>query len=203
MTLKKMIIISVLFFSIATPDGQKPSRVPPKIPPFKPGMTAEEFAKWRAQIQQQKLEKMLKDLKLMERQAWKRLLRVNEQQWTSIESKYKKVEALRYEVLVRASCGGHDEQSFYWNKFSEDKGTTLISDRTLEEMTEAEKLVDDLIDLLEDEKSTNKAIRQKLEALQKVADAARNQLPKARMELEKVLTSPRQEAVFLLLGFID
>ena len=70
-------------------------------------------------------------------------------------------------------------------------------------MTEGERIAEELIDLLEDENSKEEEIRQKIDALQRAREKARRAKPKAQQELRKVLTTPRQEAVFLLMGYID
>lgn len=76
-------------------------------------------------------------------------------------------------------------------------------DKTLDELTEGERIVEELIDLLEDENSKDEEIRKKRDALQQFRENARRELVKARRELAAVLTSPRQEAVFLIMGSID
>ena len=70
-------------------------------------------------------------------------------------------------------------------------------------MTEGERIVEELTDLLEDKNSKEEEIRQKIDALQRARAKARKALPKAKQELAAVLTTPRQEAVFLLMGGID
>jgi len=142
------------------------------------------------------------ELKLMEREAWKRLLRIDERRWKRIQPKSEEVWILKREAQAHAlGYGGHSEQSFHWHKHS--KGTGGRSAKTPDEMTEGLKLADALVDLLEDANSTDEAIREKIDALQKVRDNARKQLPKAKQELANVLTTSRQEAVFLLTGSID
>jgi hypothetical protein len=56
---------------------------------------------------------------------------------------------------------------------------------------------------LENEKSTDEQIRKKIYALQKAREKAREALPEAKKELAEVLTTPRQEAIFLIRGYID
>lgn len=201
---KRTIIISVVCFSITLSAGQNQSRVSQKSTPYKRIMKPEDFKKWLAQLKEQEVERQKKNLDIMKREAWKRLLHVTEQQWRFIEPKHGELEALYHEKYIRAAGhGGRNEQGFRWHRRSKAKGGRGINAKNPEDLTEGEKLVEELIDLLEDEKSTDEVIRQKLDALQKAAVEARNQLPKARMELKKVLTSPRQEAIFLLLGYID
>jgi uncharacterized coiled-coil DUF342 family protein len=75
--------------------------------------------------------------------------------------------------------------------------------KTRDQMPEAYRVADELIDLLEDANSTDEQIRQKIDALQQARENARKALPKAKQELAAVLTTPRQEAVFLIKGYID
>jgi len=79
----------------------------------------------------------------------------------------------------------------------------MVKAKAPNEMTEGEKIVEELTDLLENENAKDEEIRRKIDALQQAREKAKGQLPKARQELRKVLTTPRQEAVFLLLGCID
>lgn len=79
----------------------------------------------------------------------------------------------------------------------------MVKAKAPDELTEGEKIVEELTGLLEDENSKEKEIRQKIDTLQRAREKARKQLPEAKQELAAVLTSPRQEAVFLLMGYID
>ncbi len=209
---KKRIILIVVCFSIVVFADQTPSQkqISPFPPRFLPGMTAEEFKKemekWHAQRQQQKREENWRimeygDLVVMELR--KQTLGVTKQQWRLIEPKYKRVETLRREahvhILTRVSRN-RDKISFHWKKLSVDDyfGKAKVPS----ELTEGEKIAEELIDLLEDENSTEEVIRQKIDALLRVRENAQKELPKAKQELAKVLT-PRQEAVLLLWEFIN
>ena len=175
------------------------------------GMTAEErekeskkFPEWLARKWQQDKEIAEEHSKLRIREAWKRLLRVTEQRWKPIESKHEKVWALRIETRVGAiGIGGRDEQSFRWHRRSKDVYPWAWGIKALDEQTEGERIAEELIDLLENENTKDLEFRQKIDALQQAREKARKQLPKARQELADVLTTPRQEAVFLLMGSID
>jgi membrane-bound ClpP family serine protease len=70
-------------------------------------------------------------------------------------------------------------------------------------MPEVYRIAEELIDLLEDEKSSDEDIREKIDALQQARQKAREALPQAKKELAEVLTTPRHEAIFLILGHID
>jgi len=70
-------------------------------------------------------------------------------------------------------------------------------------MIEGEKLADELIDLLEDENSKEEEIKKKIDELQQVREKARKELAKVGQELAPLITTPRQEAIFLIMGHID
>ncbi|OHB79638.1 MAG: hypothetical protein A2Z25_00490 [Planctomycetes bacterium RBG_16_55_9] len=195
----------IMCFSIIAIAGKPQAPFPSRLSHREKGMTSEKYRekvdRSHAESRQKFFRSVEEKTRLMSREVWKRLLRVNEQQWKTIEPKYEKYVALRREAYSRASgWGERSEQTFHWNKHS------MVADgrsaRTLDEMTEGEKIADALVDLLEDENTTDEAIRQKIDALQKLRDAARKQIPEARQELKKILTTPRQEAVFLVTGCI-
>ncbi|MFQ6036823.1 MAG: hypothetical protein ACE5NM_13370, partial [Sedimentisphaerales bacterium] len=169
------------------------------------GMTKEERREKLEQFRYEQRQKYLRSVeewkKPSKREAWKRLLRVNESQWKTIEPKVEKVSSLSYKARARALGRVIINGQFRWHRHSKGAGRTPA--RTPDEMTEGRKIADALVDLLEDEKSTDEAIRQKINELLKVRDKARRQLPKAKQELAEALTTPRQEAVFLLMGAID
>jgi membrane-bound ClpP family serine protease len=79
----------------------------------------------------------------------------------------------------------------------------MVKAKAPDELTEGEKIAEEFIDLLENENAKEEEIRRKIDALQRAREKARKQLPEARKELAAVLTSPRQEAVLLLMGYID
>ena len=208
MAKKRTILIAVACISLTVFTVQTLSQVPTRPPRLRDmkGMTEEERKKemenWRFQRRQQELKKSEERMKVMAREAWKRLLRVNERQWKLIEPKNEKVGSLVYETWAGASgWGGIEEQRFYWHRHS--KGSGGISAKAPHEMTEGQKIADELVGLLEDEKSKDEEIRRKIDALQQVREKARKELPEAGKELAALLTNPRQEAVFLLMGCID
>jgi hypothetical protein len=201
----KILIVSVVCFSVVL-AGQRPSYMPPEIPLPKPGMTSEERNKqikeWLDQQRRQERERTKESMDLMARQAWIRLLRVSERQWNLIEPKYRKVCDIELEIWTGAKgSSGSDEKGFRWLRRS--KSDSFRDANAAGEMTECERIAEELIELLEDEKSTDEAIKQKIDALQQFREKARKALPMAKQELSKVLTTPRQEAVFILMGYID
>ena len=201
----KILILFVVCFSVAL-AGQGPSYMPLIIPLPKPGMTAEEHKEEvRKAIEQHKRQERERDkeyMDLMARQAWIRLLRVSESQWNLINPKYKKANDLSWDVWIGAGVGGRDMESFHWNKPS-DTPQHPMEFKSRDQWTEGYIIVEELIELLEDEKSTNESIKQKIDALQQAREKAKKEWPKAKQELAATLTTPRQEAVFLLLGYID
>jgi len=202
----KIILISVACFSVVVLADQRPLYMPPKLPPLKPGMTPEEYhQEVEKAIEQQRREQRERDkeyMDLMSMQAWMRLLRVSEQQWKNIEPKYRKENDLAWEIWTGApGSGGRNEHDFHWHRRS--KGNGSREAKAPDEMTEGERIVEALTDLLENKDATNEQIRKQIHALQQAREKAKKELPKAKQELAKVLATPRQEAIFLILGHID
>ncbi len=206
MAKQRIILVLVVCFSLTTLAAQRPSGMLPKLPLRKQGMSAEEHRKEVEkaieQHKQQEADRSKEYINLMARQAWKRLLRVTDQQFKLIEQKREKVGRLYREKRVGAAgCEGNDEQSFRWYRWS--KSTGGVRAKAPDEMTEGKKIADELIDLMRKERAKEKEIRLKIDALQQVREKAKKELPKAKQELAAVLTTPRQEAVLLLMGYID
>jgi len=144
----------------------------------------------------------------MRREAWKRLFRISERQWKIIETKItKELYIVGWRMSMRTSGSTDSAGSFRWNRPSWERVRGWpwppAPARTLDELTEGEKIVEELIDLLEDENSKEEEIRKKMDALQQFRENARKELAKVGQELAAVLTTPRQEAVLLLIGYID
>ena len=212
MAKKRIILIVIVCFSIAVFAGQTPSQkqIFPFRPKFLPGMTGEEYKKeiekWHLQRQQQKREKNWRFNNLgksVVMELRKQTLGITKRQWKLIEPKYKKVETLSREAHLRIFTRVHrnrDKISFHWKKLSEDN--YFRKAKAPAELTEGEKIAEKLVDLLENEESKDREIRQKMDALQQAREKARKELPQAERELCELLT-PRQEAVLLLWEFID
>ncbi len=208
MAKKRTIRIAVACISLTVFTVQTLSQVPTRHSRLRDmkGMTEEERKKemenWRYQRRQQELKKSEERMKVMAREAWKRLLRVNERQWRIIEPKFEKVGSLVYEKWAGASGWGvSDAQNFHWHRHS--KGSGGKSAKAPHEMTEGQRIADEIVGLLEDEKSKDEEIRRKIDALQQVREKARKELPEVGKELAALLTNPRQEAIFLIMGYID
>ena len=141
-------------------------------------------------------------IRLMAREAWKHLLRISERQWSStIEPKINQVYILARRESVRALGSIDNSGHYHWNRPSRKGGP--MSGKTREQMPDGYRVIEELIDMLEGENSKDEEIRKKIEALRKVRENARKELAKIGKELAAVLTTPRQEAIFLLMGYID
>jgi len=194
-------IIFILLFCF-TVNGT--ANLTPKFPQWKRGMTKEEYRKEidrSVREAKQKYFKMAEErMRLMMKEAWKRLLRINEQQYKILEPKIYKMTNLCHTIRSGAYYGGIDIDSFYWHRNSV-RFTRRARDP--QEMTEGKKIADELVGLLEDKNSKDELIRKKIDELQKVREQAKKEFPKAKKELAEALTNPRQEAIFLILGHID
>ena len=85
------------------------------------------------------------------------------------------------------------EEGWKWSRPWESKA--------LGELTEGERICEELLELLEDKNSRPEEIEQKMEALRKIRQEAKKQLAKAQQELREVLTF-RQEATLVLMLFL-
>lgn len=207
MTKQRIVLAAIMCFSVAVLQAQRPN-----LPQRKPGMTDDEYGteveKAFEQARQQKREKDRQRINLMTREAWKRELRISEMQWRStIEPKVEKVYMLGRMVSLRAygpnirQATSLGAESFHWERPSRDAGP--MSGITREQMPEGYRIIEELIDLLEDENSKDAQIRQKMDALQQVREDARKELAEVGRELAALPLTPRQEAIFLIMGYID
>ena len=120
-----------------------------------------------------------------------------------MSKKYEREELISETTRARAHYKIKSLKDFNWRKATEDRGGGFEPPKTAAELTESEKIISELIDLVRQENSSDEELRSKIDALQQVREKARKELPKARRELAAVLTTPRQEAVFLVMGRID
>lgn len=206
MAKKRIILVVIACFSVAVLAVQTPSFMPPKRPHRKPGMTDEEYRndieKAHEEWKQQRSKASEKRINLMAREAWKRLLRISERQWKLVEPKIDAIQVIGWTTWACAvGYGGEDEQSFHWYRHSE--GAPLKRAKAPHEMSEGERLADELVDLLRDENSSDEDIRKKIDAIQKVREKARKELDAVGRELAPLLTTTRQEAIFLIMGYIN
>jgi hypothetical protein len=168
-------------------------------------MSNEEYQKQVEELlerhKDEQIDRNIEYMNLMGTEAWTHLLRVTEAQWKLIEPTYRRANDLTWEMWAGAGGSPHNEPNAPWRRASEGYGR--MRGKTRDQMPEAYRVADELIDLLEDANSTDEQIRQKIDALQQARENARKALPKAKQELAAVLTTPRQEAVFLIKGYID
>jgi len=188
--------------------------MPPQHIPIKPpslhGLTDAEkkdaMEKWEADLNLKKRISYYEFYTEMRRQAMKNELRVNEGQWRIIEPKYERQIQLMGDTSARSNnvtrifSNKDKDLGFKWIKPTESKSG---KPKTFAELTEAYKNVEKLVDLLRREDTTDEELRKQIDALQQAREKARKERPKAKQELAATLTTPRQEAVLLLLGFID
>ena len=207
MSIRQTIIGAIVCVLVAAFTAQSRMSVPLKIPRPKPGTTKEER---REQIINAIEQRRMKKRKLahehmeqMGREAFRNELRVNEIQWQIIEPKKKREELIRWEAWAQANYQFKSHRYIFWKKFTEDRGGGHPLPKTPETLAESERIVGELIDLVRQEDPNDTELRQKIDALQQVREKARKEWPKARRELAAVLTTPRQEAVFLLMDRID
>lgn len=207
MATRQAIIGAIVCVSVVSLTAHSRMNVPLIIPRPKPGATSEELRQQMINaIEQRRLqERKLRHehIAQMVIEAYKNELRVGEAQWQIIEPKEKRQELIWWESWAKGMSGIKSLQNFYWNKFTEDRGGGSPLPKTPEELTEGERIVEDLIDLVRQEDPNDTELRQKIDALQKVREKARKELPRTKRELAATLKTPRQEAVFLLMGRID
>lgn len=208
MATQKIILVVVVCFSVAGFAGQPRQEKPPGGPRLKKSMTDAEKLKTMESLFKPRLQREERDRerkRLIRREAWKRLLRISERQWKIIKPKVDKMYILGWRKSMRTSVV--TDRRIGSSRFRRPSRRMdrwpPAPDKTLDELTEGERIVEELIDLLEDENSKDEEIRKKRDALQQFRENARRELVKARRELAAVLTSPRQEAVFLIMGSID
>mgnify|MGYP001121472534 CR=1 FL=1 len=137
----------------------------------------------------------------MKRLAMINELRVSEAQWKIIEPKCERQIQIMFGTWARASHRVTTEKET-WIKPTENMLGRALP-KTAAELTEGERIIEKLIDLMRREDTTDEELRKQIDALQQAREKARKEWPKARQELAATLTTPRQEAVFLLLGYID
>jgi hypothetical protein len=143
-------------------------------------------------------------------------LEVTEEQWKVIKPKLDQVQNLRLQVKIsmRAGWGPQrkpgstgpeymdpkylHEWSWRWSKPSESKES--------DELTESERIIEELINLVEAQNTTAEEFDLKMDALRKIRsrqeaekESKKGELSKALQELRGVLTT-RQEAALVLMG---
>ncbi|OGN89562.1 MAG: hypothetical protein A2Z38_03695 [Planctomycetes bacterium RBG_19FT_COMBO_48_8] len=211
MTEQKLIIVLTACLTLGAIGGTlRPPQYKPKNPPRLRGLTDDKkeeiMKKWS---DDQHLKERIADyeyLSEMSRQAMKNELRVSEARWRIIEPKYERQIQLMLDTWSRSnssiSSSKEKDLEFEWIKPTEYKLGRALP-KTFAELTDAERNVEKLVDLLRREDTTDEELRKQIDALQQAREKARKEWPKANQELAVTLTTPRQEAVFLLMGYID
>jgi chromosome segregation ATPase len=139
----------------------------------------------------------------------KQVLGVNDQQWEQIKPKLDKVRTLTAEsrtsvqLMGRGRRGGQDTGAAAaepntprWMRPSE------RAQMTQQELTEADKAAEALLDQIEKKDSDPKQIQAKVEALRAARQKAQKDLATSQADLRKVLDA-RQQAIMTLMGFLD
>jgi len=205
MAKQKLIIVLIACLTLGAIGGTllPPQHIPRK-PPSLRGLTdaekKETMEKW---ADDQDLKERIADyeyLAEMSRQAMKNELRASEAQWRIIEPKYERQIRLMWGTWARSSSGHSENLGHHWIKPTESKSG---KPKTFAELTEGERNVEKLVNLLRRADTTDEELRKQIDALQLTREKARKEWPKAKQDLVATLTTPRQEAVLLLLGFID
>lgn len=200
MTKQRIMTVAIAFLSVAVLEGQR--LIPP---PRRPGMTDDEYSKEIEkafeQARQKKREMDGERINFMVKEAWKRELRISEQLWRAIfEPRINQFQELGRLASLGPSGSIDDSGRYQWNRPSRDGGP--MSGKTRDQMPDYYRIMEELIDLLEDENSKNEQIRQKMDALQQVRENARKELAGVGKQLAALPLTPRQEAVFLVMGYI-
>jgi hypothetical protein len=206
MTDQKFIIVLTACLTLDAIGGTlRPPQHKPMKPPSLRGLTDDEkketMEKWADDQHLQERIAKYEYLAEMRKEAMKNELRVNEAQWRIIEPKYEKQIQIMYGTWVRASHRVTTKRDT-WIKPTENKIGRALP-KTYTELTDAERNVEKLVDLLRREDTTDEELRKQIDALQQAREKARKEWPKAKQELAATLKTPRQEAVFLLMGYID
>lgn len=132
----------------------------------------------------------------------KSALRATEEQWKVIKPKLEKVRHLREQansmvgLSLISSSGSRSVPTWKWRIRWKDKSTGKL--------TEAQKLANELLDLVDSKNAKAEAFRRKMDALRKARSEQsqlKKQLSEARQELREVLTT-RQEAALVLMYWL-
>ncbi len=137
----------------------------------------------------------------------KQVLGVNDQQWEQIKPKLDKVRTLTTESCASVSLRGAGRRGGEDSGAAESNAPRWMrpSERTQmtqQELTEADKAAEALLDQIEKKDSDPKQIQAKVEALRAARQKAQKDLAASQADLRKVLDA-RQQAIMTLMGFLD
>ncbi|MHC4535006.1 MAG: hypothetical protein ACYS6K_13740 [Planctomycetota bacterium] len=230
MSIRKMIIglfvcLSVTVFASQTLSQTRIAGRTRETPDWilRKDMTSEQInieQQKRSRQQQMQNKKRIEQLRKQSRiesakrtdESMREALRATEQKWKVIKPRLDKVKYLTKQAQVsmtpasyrrsRGSGGSSNnrqpvpnvEEGWKWSKAWEKKAPG--------ELTEGERICEELLELLEDKGSKQEEIEQKVEALREARKETGKQLAKAQEELREVLTF-RQEATLVLMRYLD
>jgi hypothetical protein len=145
----------------------------------------------------------------------KETLGVSEEKWNTIQPKVMKVLTLSRQTRGTSGMGmlfrGREDRGGQAQaredkggraQGREDRGDRAQGRQTRREQTEVEKSTMELRRTLENKEASPEEIKEKLAALRKAQENARQELAKAQQELREELTV-RQEAQLVLMGLLD
>jgi Spy/CpxP family protein refolding chaperone len=141
----------------------------------------------------------------------KQVLSVTEQQWQQIKPKLDKVRQLttesRSSVALMGTGRGRRGGEETAAPAAEPNAPRWVrpsqrAQMTQQELTEADKAAEALLDLIEKKDSDPKQIQAKVEALRAARQKAQKDLVAAQGELRKALDA-RQQAIMTLMGYLD
>ena len=208
---KRRTIVAIVACCLAAVITDQTLSQPPAVPPNTRGMTWEQAVQAGEQLQAQQEQRICEE-ELMLNEHWKivradlerRVLRIDRRQWQTIGPKRDRVKMLRGQAGFRMLTGvkrNMKEGRFYWRRISQnDHGRSA---KTIDEMTECERIAEELVDLLEDKNAKDEVIKKKMDALEQARERAKRELAKARQELRELLNGPRQEAVLLIMRILE
>jgi len=149
---------------------------------------------------QERLAKIRKELFFV-----KKGLKASEEHWKAIKPILEEIQRLQIKscssvgLLLTSSSGDGlraIEPAFQWKISWKDKAPA--------ELTEAQRIANDLVDLVDKKNTTSEEFTRKMAALRESRSALekqKSQLAEARRELRELLTT-RQEAVLVLMGWL-
>jgi len=92
--------------------------------------------------------------------------------WKIIEPRYEKEKLISRTTRICAFSGIKNGKEFFWSKTTEDKGGMFAPPKSPDELTESERIADELIDLLRQESISDEELKRKTNALQQVRENA-------------------------------
>ncbi len=189
--------------------GPTRSQMPKGGPPTKPGMTAEEMIAaieaWQDAETRRSRDLLREELMV----GAQRVVRVDDRQWSHIRPLIDEIlEMLRRSVHPDCQPWYSPEDKQLWCTLLETRDPAKFriqhhNAKTPDQMTEAEKAVEQLLTLVVDENATDAQLKRGIEAVQRARSDAVEQVRQKQEELMDLLRHPRQEAFFLIINILD